>query len=456
MHRTRLMVPFMIMLVFFLLAGCNESKGTDNASSATNTPGSIGSLSNGKFTTLRYMIWNSSYIVTYQKMFAEFNKQNPYIKVDLQVVPWGNYWDKLMNEIAGGNAPDIFWGYIPRFPGFIDKGAVLDITDYINKDKIDLSKYNPAMVQAYTVNGKNYSVPQNFGVMGIIYNQDLLKKAGIDQYPSDLQWNPNDGGTFVEFLQKLTLDKNGKHPNEAGFDSKNIVQYGFNLIDKDQVDPGQLIGLIASNGGTMMKDSKLALDGKLAETYRFVYDLTFKYHVAPTYADIHTGGSESKFVSGQIAVWMNGQWMMKPLKDKANFNWGIGPLPAGPAGNYTLVSGLGDVIYSKTNNPEASWKLVKFMVSQQAQDILAESGIVFPGNKDSIPKFVDYYKQLGVNAQPFVEGYNGQTVVSPAAKNYNDWYQNFVKYTSIMMSGEMDPNTTLDKLKQEGDIAANQ
>lgn len=456
MQRAHLMVSFMILLACVLLSGCSESRDTDSTSSPSDTPSTTAAVSKDKPVTLRYMIWNSNYTATYQKMFVEFNKENPNIKVDLQVVPWGNYWDKLMTEIAGGTAPDIFWGYMPRFPSFIDKSAVLDITDYIKKDEIDLSKYDPATVQAYTVNGKNYSIPQYFGAMGIIYNQELLKKAGIEHYPSDLKWNPQDGGTFIEFLQKLTLDNKGKHPNETGFDPKNIVQYGFNFIDKDQVDPGQLIGLVASNGGTMMKDNKLALDDRLKETYQFVYDLTFKYHVAPTYADIHTGGSESKFLSGQIAVWMNGQWVMKPLKDKANFNWGIGPLPSGPAGSYTLISGQGDVIYSKTKNPDASWKLVKFMASHPAQDILAESGIVFPGYNDSIPKFVDYYKNLSVNAQPFVEGYNRQTVVSPGAKNYNDWYQIFVKYTSIMMSGEMDPITTLDKLKQEGDIAANQ
>ncbi|TBL79069.1 ABC transporter substrate-binding protein [Paenibacillus thalictri] len=450
----RLTVLFLWIMLLLLLAGCSFSgivKKPDSASSSEPF-----AAADRKTVTLRYLIWNSDYSASYQKMFAEFNKEYPGIKVDLQVVPWGNYWDKLMTEIAGGKAPDLYWGYFPRFPGFIDKAAVLDLTNYMKRDHVDLSKYNSSMLQAYASDGKQYAIPQSFGAMGIIYNRDLLMKAGFDSYPEGLEWNPVDGGSFVRFLQRLTLDKEGRHPDESGFDADHIVQYGFNFIDKDQVDPGQLIGLIASNGGTFMKDGRLALDDKLRETYQFVYDLVFKYHVMPNFQDIHTGGSENKFLSGQTAVWMNGQWMMKPLKDKAGFDWAVGSLPKGPAGTFTLVAGLGDLIYSGTKHPEEAWQLVKFMAGPKAQNILAESGIVFPAYEDAISRFLETYRKIGIDAQLFVDGYNGATVVSPGAKNYGEWYQVFVKYTGLMLSGDIDPRTALDRLKQEGDVAANQ
>lgn len=458
-----------IILIFSFLIGCGSqnnntnsekqqpadavNEATTNTAANKNTAGATTEKPKEEV-TLRYMIWNKTHAPTYQKMIDAFTAQNPHIKVDLQVIPWANFWDKLMTEIAGGTAPDVFWGYLPRVPSFIDKNALLDLTPYIERDGVDLTKYSSSTVAAYQQGGKTYSVPEKWDSLAIYYNQDLLKKAGYDSFPENLTWNPTDGGTFVEFLQKMTLDKNGKHPNEEGFDSKNIVQYGFNFIDKDQVDPGQLIGFAASNGATMLKDNKLANDEKLLETYQFLYDLSFKYYVAPTYTDIRTGGSESKFISQQVAVWMNGQWMMKPIKEKASFAWGITKIPEGPAGRHVLVSGMGDVAYAQTKYPEEAWQFIKFLSGKEGQDILASTGAYWPGYTESIPTFVDHYAQQDIDATPFVEQFNGDTVSSPVAYNYDEWYQVFVKYTSLMLSGELGPKETLDLLQKEGDVAA--
>lgn len=221
----------------------------------------------------------------------------------------------------------------------------------------------------------------------------MLKKAGFNEYPKDLAWNPKDGGTLIPFLQKLTLDKNGKHPNEAGFDPKNIVQYGYNFIDKDQIDPGQFIGYAAQNGGTILNaEGKLAYDDKLLETYQFMYDLTYKYYVAPSYTTIRTGGSEAKFVGQQIAVWNDGNWMMTPLKQKAAFEWGITSIPARPQGKVATTLGMGDVINSKTKYSEESWKLIKFITGKTGQDIIGGTGDYFSGLSDSYASFLDFIK----------------------------------------------------------------
>ena len=44
-----------------------------------------------------------------------------------------------------------------------------------------------------------------------------------------LTWNPQDGGTYEKAIAHLTVDKNGKRGDEAGFDKNNVAVYGLGL-----------------------------------------------------------------------------------------------------------------------------------------------------------------------------------------------------------------------------------
>ena len=55
----------------------------------------------------------------------------------------------------------------------------------------------------------------------------MLEKAGFDSNSlSNLTRNPKDGGSFGSLLARLSLDANGRNGLEAGFDPKNVKQYG--------------------------------------------------------------------------------------------------------------------------------------------------------------------------------------------------------------------------------------
>lgn len=447
-----LMAALFITLISACSSGANNS--ADNGNNTSSTPAEAANNTGSEPAELRYTIWDTNQQPAYQRIIDGFQKENPNIKVTLQVIPWGNYWDKLNTEIAGGTAPDVFWNYIPYVSGFASKGALLDIEPYVKQDNIDLSKFNNSLLEGFVDGDKRYAIPKDWDTMGLFYNKDALKAAGIEEFPQNLEFNTEDGGSFVEFLQKLTIDKNGKRANEEGFDPKNIKQHGFMFIDRGQISSGHLAGFASSNGATVLKDNKLALDDKLQGTFSFLHDLVYKYKVHPDYTDIHTSGSDAKFFSGQVAVWMQGSWMMKPIQDGASFEWGIAPMPAGPEGRVVRVNGLGDTIYSKTKHPEAAWKFASFISSQKGQDILGETGTVFPGNSDSINKFVDYYKGIGIDPSVFVEEFNAGTTLSPAHANQNEWEAIFVKYSSLSLSGEMDPVEAMKKIQEEGDAIA--
>lgn len=75
----------------------------------------------------------------------------------------------------------------------------------------------------------------------LYYNEDCLEAAGIEPYTTDWK-NPMDWDTFVENCKKLTIDRNGKHPDEEGFDPDNIEQYGVSITK------GRVMVLLAAAG----------------------------------------------------------------------------------------------------------------------------------------------------------------------------------------------------------------
>ena len=65
--------------------------------------------------------------------------------------------------------------------------------------------------------GKRYGLPKDWDTVSVVYNTDMLKKAGIDPASlKDLTWNPQDGGTFGELIAKLTLDSAGQKRPRPG------------------------------------------------------------------------------------------------------------------------------------------------------------------------------------------------------------------------------------------------
>ena len=201
------------MLVVMMLAGLAACGGG----------GSSGSSSSNGVVNLTYALWDPIEETGYKQSVAQFMQQHPNIKVTIEYTPWAQYWQKLSTEFAAGNAPDVFWDHLAYFPQFVQQGQLTDLTSLIKQDNVDMSQYYPQLVQEWTYNGKVYGLPKDWDTIAILYNKQMFQKAGLPA-PTNLTWNPTDGGTFLQTAEKLTLDQNGKHPTDPGFDPKHIKQ----------------------------------------------------------------------------------------------------------------------------------------------------------------------------------------------------------------------------------------
>ena len=76
----------------------------------------------------------------------------------------------------------------------------------------------------------------------------------------------------------------------------------------------------------------------------------------------------------------NGSWLVATHL-AAGIDFGIAPLPKGPAGRFTSINPTGAVVFKGTKNPDAAWEFVKYLASPAAQTKLMELKASLPANK---------------------------------------------------------------------------
>jgi multiple sugar transport system substrate-binding protein len=377
------------------LAGCSIS-GDDGSS--------------GQGTTVTFRLWDDQVAKAYESSFAAFERKNPDIKVDVQLVPWADYWTKLPTDIAAGTAADIFWTNTSNFGLYVDNKQLLPIDGDLGARAKD---WNQSVVGLYTRAGKLWGVPQLWDSIALYYNKDLVTRAGVD--PAGLRWDPAGAGdTFLPAARKLTVDAAGRTAGQPGFAPATIRQYGFNAALDSQAILWDFVG---SNGGTWQDGDvyDFADQPKTAPAVQYVVDLINKQHVAPSAADTNTNGDKSLqlFTQGRLALFQSGPYNLKNIQDGAKFSWGIAPMLQGPAGRVGVVHGVAAVASAKTRHRDATVKVLGWLGSAEGAAPIAAGGYAFPGVTAAQPAFVDYWKKQGVDLTPFVSASTGTTFPAP-------------------------------------------
>ena len=156
---------------------------------------------------LRYTLWDPNQQPYMKQAIKLFTDANPNIKVTIEQYAWASYWTKIQTETAGRNAADVQWAHASWWPGWMAQGGYyLNENKYIVRDKVDLGQYFPQLVNLWKVNGAVTSLPKDWDTICIYYNKSLLSKAGLAEPTADWTWNVKDGGDFLKYAMKLTVD----------------------------------------------------------------------------------------------------------------------------------------------------------------------------------------------------------------------------------------------------------
>src|SRR5690606_16169067 len=115
----------------------------------------------------------------------------PGAEVDLQVIPWGEYWDLLTTNAAGDDLPDVFNMSQDRFFGFADSDVLLNLQPYFDTAGLDTTLWWSGSIDPYRCGdaGDAYAAPVNWDTIAIYYNKDLFDAAGLDYPTPEWTWD---------------------------------------------------------------------------------------------------------------------------------------------------------------------------------------------------------------------------------------------------------------------------
>ncbi|MCL6515507.1 extracellular solute-binding protein, partial [Alicyclobacillus sp.] len=91
---------------------------------------------------------------------------------------------------AGGNLPDVVqMNYGPMITQFTTQGLLENLEPYTDKRTIDVTKVDENLVHEGIVNGHLYGIPIAENALAVLYNPDLLHKAGLSDPKPDWTWD---------------------------------------------------------------------------------------------------------------------------------------------------------------------------------------------------------------------------------------------------------------------------
>lgn len=330
-------------------------------------------------TEITYMAWynnTESEGQSIQATIDKFNDGNDHIHVKLIIVPRDGYETKVNTMAAGKQLPDTCALSEAMAIQFAASGLLADVSDMYPKDKAPLKSL------IFTYNGKAVGYSSGNEVLLNYYNKKLFDKAGVPYPPAsaDKAWT---WAQYVDAAKKLTLDKNGKNATQAGFDPKNIVQYG---ADFNRVWWMWPIAAYSNGGGLMSPDGKELWTSKpeTAEALQAVADLYLKDHVAPSNADKNSMPSiDINLLTGKIAMATSGQWEIGvSLKNSVpnGLDYGIGVLPKfKKAVTYNTGAPFG--VFNTTKHRAEAMEFLRWWADEKNQwDTGITTGILMPTN----------------------------------------------------------------------------
>lgn len=239
---------------------------------------------------------------TMERMVRAFNRENTDVRVRMQIIPWGTYYDKVTLGLAFGGAPDVFVLHASRLPEYADSRAIRCVDDLISEDNLRVSDFAPRAWAAARWKGKQYAIPLDCHPLGLYYNTKLFKKAGI----VDDQGRPKPPTNLAEFIdaaKKLTIDadKDGR-PEQWGFVYTWLRTNAHTFLAQH-------------NSGWLRHDCKRSdLDSPNAlRAFTLMRSLIDKYRVCPP-----PGGIDAwvGFQTGRVGMALEGVYMLSSLEQQ--------------------------------------------------------------------------------------------------------------------------------------------
>lgn len=297
-----------------------------------------------------------------EALVAAFNDEHQgEITVELTVVPFQEYLQKVAAAASGDNLPDLLAANVIDGPNYAQLGLWTDLTDKIaGLDYAD--SLAPAHIAAATSDGATYAVPHVLDASALYYNKILFEQAGLD---------PESPPTTLA---------------EVAQDAATIAALGNGI--GGLYFPGDCGGCLAftvfpsiwAAGGTVMNEdgTEATLDSPEAAAVLGIYNQMWNDgSMIPESRNENGATQNAAFEAGTAGFALLGSKALGTIAENDKLEIGVAPIPGPDGGSSTFVGGDMIGISASSENADAAWTFLEWSLSEQVQlDIYASAGFM--------------------------------------------------------------------------------
>lgn len=295
---------------------------------------------------------------TWQRLSEEFNRTHAGIRFR---IIWSDV-DAKMHLLAAADAlPDLL--ILPDFQLVKYHSLLADLGPFVDSLPEVRGQIYPSLLGACEYGGALKLLPVYFNIPFVYYRPDLFREAGLPM--PDERWTWDDYSRAAKALTRRAPDGS-------------VKTFGTNLPLLWWVG---WLSFVRQAGGDLVDSEGNLQIGKPAtlRALELMHDFVHADGSAPLPANAPPGA----FINGRYAMFYGGHVSeLATLREHADFEWDIAPLPAGPAGRATgelAVVGVG--IWKGTKHPQAAREVLRFLSRKASEEALCKAGLL-PVRKD--------------------------------------------------------------------------
>ncbi|MDY6894868.1 MAG: maltose ABC transporter substrate-binding protein [Thermotogota bacterium] len=243
-------------------------------------------------------VWSSEKQVDFMKRIGQEFTRDTGINVDVQMVTFGDIKSKFLTAAQAGEGPDIIVGA----HDWVGELALNGLLEPIPQSAIELDKFAPSGIQAFTYEGKLYGLPYAIEAVGLFYNRDYVSD---DEVPTNID-------DLMALAKEFTTDETvgfAVTPNDFYQTYGFFSGYGAYVFDYDPQTGYDITDIGMNNEGAIKA-------GYLLKSF-------FDEGIMPQGMNYNI--MDSMFMDGLAAMIINGPWAVKAYLD-AGINFGVLPL----------------------------------------------------------------------------------------------------------------------------------
>ncbi|WP_243344492.1 sugar ABC transporter substrate-binding protein [Anaerococcus sp. AGMB09787] len=376
---------------------------------------------------VRLSMWDTNQEKVMKEIVADFEKENPDIKVQIEMASFKDHFTKLETQYSGSVMPDIFFMNGPNFQKFASNNVLEPLDDLVENKEIDLSNIPDALIDLYTYEGKLYGLPKDWDLTALWYNKEIFDNAGVPYPTNDWTWDD-----LKNAAEKLN------NPDE-----------GIWAIASQAATQEGLYDTIPQNGGYIISEDakKCGYNSKEAIEATQIWIDLLKDGLSP---DIQTQTDTSAvelFKAGKLAMIYSASWNVPEYMNSENIKDKV-DLVVMPKlkERAATIHGLSYALSSQSKNKENAKKFLAYLSSKEVNDKWAKSGAVIPANEASLEIWTNAYPDINLKAYidelEYAKPY-------PISKNTSKWNYLETMYLNEIFALQKDVDTGLNELAEE-------